>query len=283
MTPEEYFSGLIQSGTEYHEAMKATQMYFPHWSPAPSQPYNATAPQPVGYQQVQQPGQSYIQHSTPVAQQYQQPIQYISKAPEKTFYAPLITLGLVFLLMFTPFLTFQHDELSNSEEEEACEFIYAIFQSGVSGDDPDIDDLDKVNCPMNGFSSTFYSIETIADLDTDQFADDTSGSDSGEGSDPGDEEDVESEVAMFGISLIMLFLAPIIYLLLSILALVSVGLKKYPTLVGALQLIYVILFLIFSSMGVIGDGDFELSAGGNFAGIGMYLIGFASIGYFIRK
>tara|TARA_B100000287_G_scaffold119543_1_gene111524 strand:+ start:173 stop:1006 length:834 start_codon:yes stop_codon:yes gene_type:complete len=277
MTPEEYFSGLIQSGTEYHEAMKATQMYFPHWSPAPSQPYNATAPQPVGYQQVQQPGQSYIQHSTPVTQQYQQPIQYISKAPEKTFYAPLITLGLVFLLMFTPFLTFQHDELSNSEEEEACEFIYAIFQSGVSGDDSDIDDLDKVNCPMNGFSSTFYSIETIADLDTDQFADDTSGSD------PDEEEDVESEVAMFGIALIMLFLAPIIYLLLSILALVSVGLKKYPTLVGALQLIYVILFLIFSSMGVIGDGDFELSAGGNFAGIGMYLIGFASIGYFIRK
>lgn len=277
MTPEEYFSGLIQSGTEYHEAMKATQMYFPHWSPAPSQPYGATAPQPVGYQQVQQPGQSYIQHSTPVTQQYQQPIQYISKAPEKTFYAPLITLGLVFLLMFTPFLTFQHDELSNSEEEEACEFIYAIFQSGVSGDDSDIDDLDKVNCPMNGFSSTFYSIETIADLDTDQFADDTSGSD------PDEEEDVESEVAMFGIALIMLFLAPIIYLLLSILALVSVGLKKYPTLVGALQLIYVILFLIFSSMGVIGDGDFELSAGGNFAGIGMYLIGFASIGYFIRK
>ena len=277
MTPEEYFSGLIQSGTEYHEAMKATQMYFPHWSPAPSQPYGATAPQPVGYQQVQQPGQSYIQHSTPVTQQYQQPIQYISKAPEKTFYAPLITFGLVFLLMFTPFLTFQHDDLSNNEEEEACELIYAIFQSGASGDDPDIDDLDTVNCPMNGFSSTFYSIETIADLDTDQFADDTSGSD------PAEEEDVESEVAMFGIALIMLFLAPIIYLLLSILALVSVGLKKYPTLVGALQLIYVILFLIFSSMGVIGDGDFELSAGGNFAGIGMYLIGFASIGYFIRK
>jgi len=277
MTPEEYFSGLIQSGTEYHEAMKATQMYFPHWSPTPSQPYGATASQPVGYQQVQQPGQSYIQHSTPVAQQYQQPIQYIAKAPEKTFYAPLITLGLVFLLMFTPFLTFQHDDLSNNEEEEACEFIYAIFQSGASGDDPDIDDLDTVNCPMNGFSSTFYSIETIADLDTDQFADDTSGSD------PSDEEDVESEVAMFGISLIMLFLAPIIYLLLSILALVSVGLKKYPTLVGALQLIYVILFLIFSSMGVVGDGDFELSAGGNFAGIGMYLVGFASIGCFIRK
>ena len=132
MTPEEYFSGLIQSGTEYHEAMKATQMYFPHWSPAPSQPYGATAPQPVTYQQAQQPGQSYIQHSAPVAQQYQQPIQYIAKAPEKTFYAPLITLGLVVLLMFTPFLTFQHDELSNSEEEDVVRgHLRMLFQTGV--------------------------------------------------------------------------------------------------------------------------------------------------------
>ncbi|CAI8389500.1 MAG: Uncharacterised protein [Candidatus Poseidoniaceae archaeon] len=278
MTPEEYFSGLIQSGTEYHEAMRATRMYFPHWNPASAQPqYPVTGVQTSPYQQVQQPAQSYIQQSQPVAQYYQQPTQYISKKPERTFYAPLITLGLVVLLMFTPFLTFQHDELSNSEEEEVCELLYSSIQYGASGDDFEIDDLDTVNCPMNGFSSTFYSIETIADLDTDQFTDDTSGSDSdGEG-------DVESEEAMFGISLIMLFLAPIIYLLLSILALVSVGLKKYPTLVGALQLIYVILFLVFSSMGVIGDGDFELSAGGNFAGIGMYLIGFASIGYFIRK
>jgi len=278
MTPEEYFSGLIQSGTEYHEAMRATRMYFPHWNPASAQPqYPVTGVQTSPYQQVQQPAQSYIQQSQPVAQYYQQPTQYISKKPERTFYAPLITLGLVVLLMFTPFLTFQHDELSNSEEEEVCELLYSSIQYGASGDDFDIDDLDTVNCPMNGFSSTFYSIETIADLDTDQFTDDTSESDSdGEG-------DVESEEAMFGISLIMLFLAPIIYLLLSILALVSVGLKKYPTLVGALQLIYVILFLVFSSMGVVGDGDFELSAGGNFAGIGMYLIGFASIGYFIRK
>lgn len=278
MTPEEYFSGLIQSGTEYHEAMRATRMYFPHWNPASAQPqYPVTGVQTSPYQQGQQPAQSYIQQSQPVAQYYQQPTQYISKKPERTFYAPLITLGLVVLLMFTPFLTFQHDELSNSEEEEVCELLYSSIQYGASGDDFEIDDLDTVNCPMNGFSSTFYSIETIADLDTDQFTDDTSGSDSdGEG-------DVESEEAMFGISLIMLFLAPIIYLLLSILALVSVGLKKYPTLVGALQLIYVILFLVFSSMGVIGDGDFELSAGGNFAGIGMYLIGFASIGYFIRK
>ena len=278
MTPEEYFSGLIQSGTEYHEAMRATQMYYPHWNPSSAQPqYPVTGVQTSPHQQVQQPEQSYIQQSQPVAQYYQQPTQYISMKPEKTFYAPLITLGLVVLLMFTPFLTFQHDEFSNSEEEEVCELLYTSIQYGASGDDFEIDDLDTVNCPMNGFSSTFYSIETIADLDTDQFTDDTSGSNSnGEG-------DVESEEAMFGISLVMLFLAPIIYLLLSILALVSVGLKKYPTLVGALQLIYVILFLIFSSMGVIGNSDFELSVGGNFAGIGMYLIGFASIGYFIRK
>lgn len=280
MTPEEYFSSLIQSGMEYHEAMRITHVYYPHWSPGSTQPQSSlTGESSSPYQQAQQPVQSYIQQPQPIAQSYKQPqtIHYISKKPEKTFYAPLITFGLVFLLMFTPFLTFQHDELSNSEEEEACELIYAIFQTGVSGDDLDIDDLDTVNCPMNGFSSTFYSLETIADLNTDEFTDDTSGSE------PQDEGDLEREEAMFGISILMLFFAPIIYLMFSILALTSLGLKKYPTVIGALQLIYVILFLIISSMGVIGDGDFELSAGGNFAGIGMYLIGFASIGYFIRK
>ncbi len=279
MTPEEYFSGLIQSGTEYHEAMKATQMYFPHWSPAPSQPYGATAPQPVTYQQAQQPGQSYIQHSAPVNQQYQQPIQYIAKAPEKTFYAPLITLGLVFLLMFTPFLTFQHDELSNSEEEDVCEGFYWAIQAGASGDELNFDDIDT-RCPMNGYSSTFYSIETIADIDTDGFTSDAP--DDSSGSEPEEEEDIESEEAMFVVALIMLLLAPIIYLIFSILALASVAIKKYPTVIGVLQLIYVIAFLIISSIGYIDFGSDELTVGGNFAGIGMYLIGFASIGYFIR-
>ena len=278
MTPEEYFSGLIQSGTEYHEAMKATQMYFPHWSPAPSQPYGATTTQPVGYQQVQQPGQSYIQHSTPVAQQYQQPIQYIAKAPEKTFYAPLITLGLVVLLMFTPFLTFQHDDLSNSEEEDVCEGFYYAIQAGASGDELDFDDI-NTKCPMNGFSSTFYSIDTVANIDTDAFTDDSADSTS----EPQDDEDIESEEAMFVVALVMLLSAPIIYLILSILALASVGLKKYPTAIGVLQLIYVVAFLIISSIGYIDFGSEELTVGGNFAGIGMYLIGFASIGYFIRK
>ena len=278
MTPEEYFSGLIQSGTEYHEAMKATQMYFPHWSPAPSQPYGATAPLPVTYQQAQQPGQSYIQHSAPVTQQYQQPIQYIAKAPEKTFYAPLITLGLVVLLMFTPFLTFQHDELSNSEEEDVCEGFYYAIQAGASGDELDFDDI-NTKCPMNGFSSTFYSIDTVANIDTDAFTDDSAESTS----EPQDDEDIESEEAMFVVALVMLLSAPIIYLILSILALASVGLKKYPTAIGVLQLIYVVAFLIISSIGYIDFGSEELTVGGNFAGIGMYLIGFASIGYFIRK
>ena len=134
---------------------------------------------------------------------------------------------------------------------------------------------------MNGYSSTFYSIETIADIDTDGFASDGPGDTSG--SEPGDGEDVESEFAMFGIAMIMLFLSPIIYLIFSLLALASVGLKKYPTLVGVLQLIYVVLFLIISSMGVVGEDSFEFSAHGNFAGIGVYLIGFVSAGYLIRK
>ena len=278
MTPEEYFSGLIQSGTEYHEAMKATQMYFPHWSPAPSQPYGATAPLPVTYQQAQQPGQSYIQHSAPVTQQYQQPIQYIAKVPEKTYYAPLITLGLILLLMFTPFLTFQHDELSNSEEEDVCEGFYYAIQAGASGDELDFDEI-NTKCPMNGFSSTFYSIDTVANIDTDAFTDDSAESTS----EPQDDEDIESEEAMFVVALVMLLSAPIIYLILSIIALASVGLKKYPIAIGVLQLIYVVAFLIISSIGYIDFGSEELTVGGNFAGIGMYLIGFASIGYFIRK
>ena len=281
MTPEEYFSGLIQSGTEYHEAMRATQMYFPHWNPAPAQPqYPVTGVQTSPYQQVQQPAQSYVQQSQPAAQFYQQPqtIQYISKKPEKTFYAPLITLGLVLLLMFTPFLTFQHDDLSNSEEEEVCEGFYWAIQAGATGDDLDFDDIDT-KCPMNGFSSTFYSIDTVANIDTDAFTDDSSDSTS----EPQDDEDIESKEAMFVVALVMLLLAPIIYLIFSILALASVGIKKYPTFIGVLQFIYVVAFIIISSMGYIDFGSEELTVGGNFSGIGMYLIGFASIGYFIRK
>ena len=101
--------------------------------------------------------------------------------------------------------------------------------------------------------------------------------------DPEDDEDIESEEAMFVVALVMLLSAPIIYLILSIIALASVGLKKYPIAIGVLQLIYVVAFLIISSIGYIDFGSEELTVGGNFAGIGMYLIGFASIGYFIRK
>ena len=198
--------------------------------------------------------------------------------PEKTYYAPLITLGLILLLMFTPFLTFQHDELSNSEEEDVCEGFYYAIQAGASGDELDFDDI-NTKCPMNGFSSTFYSIYTVANIDTDAFTDDSAESTS----EPQDDEDIESEEAMFVVALVMLLSAPIIYLILSILALASVGLKKYPTAIGALQLIYVVAFLIISSIGYIDFGSEELTVGGNFAGIGMYLIGFASIGYFIRK
>ena len=118
------------------------------------------------------------------------------------------------------------------------------------------------------------------DIDTDGFTSDAP--DDSSGSEPEDDEDIESEEAMFGVALIMLLLAPIIYLIFSILALASVAIKKYPTVIGVLQLIYVIAFLIISSIGYIDFGSDELTVGGNFAGIGMYLIGFASIGYFIR-
>ena len=77
----------------------------------------------------------------------------------------------------------------------SCEVILLSHPIWRSGDDVDFDDMDDVNCPMNGFSSTFYSIETIADIDTDGFASDAPSDSSG--SDPEDDEDIESEFAMF--------------------------------------------------------------------------------------
>lgn len=268
MTPEEYFSSLIQSGTQYNEAMRITKVYFPNWDPSQPQTYGAAAPQPIGYQQVQQP--------LSTAHHLDKSTVYVSTPTKKTFYAPLLTTGIILVLMFTPFLTFEHEEFTNSEENEICKGLYMSFQSGVSGEfDAESDDLE---CPMNGYSSTIYSIETIANVDTSEITDDTSSSD------PGSEnDDMEDEIAMFGIALIMLFFAPIIYVILSFLALISVGLKKYPMVIGALQVLYIILFIAFSTMGVIDDGMLEVSVHGNLTGIGMYLIGFVGVGYFIPK
>ena len=81
----------------------------------------------------------------------------------------------------------------------------------------------------------------------------------------------------------MLFASPFVYLLFALLSIFSVWLKKYPIVIGILQLLFVVLFMIISSSGSIGDDSFELSAHGNFAGIGIYLVGFVSIGYFIPK
>jgi hypothetical protein len=53
--------------------------------------------------------------------------------------------------------------------------------------------------------------------------------------------------------------------------------------IGVLQLLYVLLFVIVSLGGSMSDGSFELSVHGNFAGIGIYLVGFVSIGYLIPK
>lgn len=275
MTPEQYFSSLIQSGTEYYEALRITQTYYPTWVPQgnnpQASPYGSQQSQPIQQEQVYQTNQP-----VQIYQENSKRIKYISKSNPKTFYAPLITLGLIAVLMFTPFLTFEHDELTNSEEVEACEFLYTLLQSSTNSDENvESDDLE---CPMNGYSSTMYSVETISNFDTDDLTDETSSS-----SEPDDSSEVEEEIAMFGTAMIMLFLAPIVYIIFAIFALISIGFKKYPMLIGFFQLTYIVLFIVFSTMGVIGEDDFEFSVHGNFTGIGMYLIGFAGIGYFIRK
>jgi len=216
----------------------------------------------------------------------------------KTFYAPLITVGLVFLLMFTPFLIFEHDELTNSEEDEACEFIYQSFQSASNNEESvESDDLE---CPMNGYTSSIYSIETISNFEIDDLDEDSDWfqCDNGEEipssyvndgmedcSDGSDETNssANNEEDMFVIAMLMLFASPFIYLLFALIAVFSVWLKKYPIVIGILQLLFVVFFMIISSGGSMGDDSFELSVHGNFAGLGIYLVGFASIGYFIPK
>ncbi len=83
--------------------------------------------------------------------------------------------------------------------------------------------------------------------------------------------------------MLMLIASPFVYLLFAVLSLLSVLANKTPILIGILQLTFVVLFTIISLSGSIGDDTFELTVHGNFAGIGIYLVGYASIGYLIPK
>ena len=67
------------------------------------------------------------------------------------------------MMMFTPFLTFDHEDLSNSEEKEFCEGFYEEIQSSTNSNDNV--ESDDIECPMNGYSSTIYSLETISNFD----------------------------------------------------------------------------------------------------------------------
>jgi len=249
--------------------------------------------QPAMYVSAQHSGQSSI-----AQRNIAYSTQFYTKKGGRTFYAPLITVGLVFLLMLTPFLIFEHDELTNSEEDEACEFIYQSFQS-ASNDDESVES-DDLECPMNGYTSSIYSIETITNFEIDASDEDSDRFECDNGqeipssyvndgmedcSDGSDETKAETndEEDMFAIAMLMLFASPFVYLLFAFLSIFSVWLKKYPIVIGILQLLFVVLFMIISSGGSIGDDSFELSAHGNFAGIGIYLVGFVSIGYFIPK
>ena len=203
-------------------------------------------------------------------------VQNFVQRDGKTFYAPLITTGLVFLLMLTPFLIFEHDEFTNSEEKEFCVFIYQSFQSAMNEDE--FVESDDLECPMNGYSSSIYSIETISNFEIDE--DESS---AGDDTDTDSSSSTSDEEERFGIAMLMLFASPFVYMLFALLAVLCIWFKKYPIVVGILQLVYVLSFIIVSSGGLISDGSFELSVHGNFAGIGIYLVGLVSIGYLIPK
>ena len=102
--------------------------------------------------------------------------------------------------------------------------------------------------------------------------------------DSNDDEN-DTKIMYFGIAMIMLMLSPFIYLGLTFIALGSVIFGKvYPTAIGFLQLIFVVVFFCVSILGIVDiTDDFSLSVHGNFTGIGVYLVGLVSVGYFIKK
>lgn len=277
MDPQEYFTQLVNAGTPHQEAIDITKIYYPQWIPRPP-------PVQSPYQKAAAPTQTYetYQSQQPV-EILSQPVTYVSsrtktyrkKGPQKTYYAPIITVLLTAMLMFTPFLTFDHEELSNSEEKEACEGLYVAFQSATNSDENV--ESDDIECPMNGYSSTIYSLETISNFDTEELEEEEEG--------PADSTENNNEYEWFAIAFIFLLFSPIAYIIFVILSLLSVGLfQKYPILIGVIQLIYVAFFLFASMLGTIDITDeFQLSAHANFAGAGVYVVGLLGIGYLIPK
>ena len=136
---------------------------------------------------------------------------------------------------------------------------------------------DDIECPMNGYSSTIYSLETISNFDTEDLEDDEE--------EPNDSNENQDELEWFAIAFVLLLFSPLAYIVFVILSLLSVGLfQKYPILIGFIQLIYLGLFLIASMLGTVDiTDDFQLSAHANFAGVGVYVVGLLGIGYLIPK
>ena len=273
--PQSYFEQLVNAGTPHQEAIDITKIYYPHWTPRPppvQSPYQGVSapPQTYGGSQSQQPVEI---RSQPLTYVTTRPKTYRKKGSQKTYYAPIITILLTAMMMFTPFLTFDHEDLSNSEEKVFCEGFYEEIQSSTNSNDNV--ESDDIECPMNGYSSTIYSLETISNFDPEDIEE--------EGEDSADSSENDDEYAWFGIALLFLFFSPIAYIIFVILSLISVGIfNKYPIIIGFLQLIYVGFFLIASMLGTVGTDDVQLSAL-NFTGAGVLFVGFLGIGYLIPK
>lgn len=275
--PQSYFEQLVNSGTPHQEAIDITKIYYPHWTPRPppvQSPYQGVAApaQTYGGSQSQQPVEI---RSQPLTYVTTRPKTYRKKGPQKTYYAPIITILLTAMMMFTPFLTFDHEELSNSEEKEVCEGLYIAFQSTTNSDENV--ESDDIECPMNGYSSTIYSLETISNFDTEDLEE--------EEEEPADSTENNDEYEWFGIAFLLLLFSPIAYIIFVILSLLSISLfQKYPILIGVIQLIYLAFFLFASLLGTVDITDeFQLSAHANFAGAGVYVVGVLGIGYLIPK
>ena len=274
--PQGYFEQLVNAGTPHQEAIDITKIYYPHWTPRPppvQSPYQGVAApaQTYGGSQSQQPVEI---RSQPLTYVTTRPKTYRKKGSQKTYYAPIITILLTAMMMFTPFLTFDHKDFSNSEEKEIFEGFYEEIQSSTNSNDNV--ESDDIECPMNGYSSTIYSLETISNFDPEDIEE--------EGEDSADSSENDDEYAWFGIALLFLFFSPIAYIIFVILSLISVGIfNKYPIIIGFLQLIYVGFFLIASMLGTVDITDDVQFSALNFTGVGVFFVGFLGVGYLIPK
>ena len=273
MDANTYYNSLISQGYSHEQAQQYTAQHYPGFGMAPAAPaYAPAAPvQPVVQMAPVQPV---------VQQQVYQPQSQLYVVPNRlggsrnTWVAPWIGIGLIFVSLMLPFFEFSHDELSTSEEKEACGGFLAGMKGAAEGDDFTEIDFDEYHCPLNGFETMGYVGDVANAIDTDE--DDSSSSSSD------DDSDGDSKETFFLISFFMFMFSPFVFLLVALISSLMLAMRKHPVIMGALHLIYFALFLAFSAMGGLDIGVDELHVHSNFAGIGVYIGAMAGIALCIK-